>query len=76
MTNYKVKSNPQDTEWHQSFNVLVPLCIQGKECAVIEFGNPSTRTSGSTSTIIRVEGKQYAVPSWAIEFETKVYFVS
>lgn len=73
---YKVKNIPQDTEQHQSFNVLVPLHIQGKECTVIEFGKPPTMTRGSTSNIILVEGKQYAVPLWAIEFNSNVYFIS
>jgi len=67
MKRYNVINIPQKTDWDRSFNVLVPLEIQGKECEVLKFGSPPEKYRGSTSTIIRIDGKIFGVPAWAVK---------
>jgi hypothetical protein len=62
-----IKNIPQDTEWNKSFNVLVPLDIQGKEGELIEEEKHPTMTRGSIGAQISVEGKHYSIPGWAYE---------
>ena len=57
----------QEDHYQASFNVLVPLDIQGKECTVLSEGQPATLNRGTTSTYILVDGKRYGVPRWAVE---------
>jgi len=60
-----VKPIPQDTEQHRSFNVLVPLNIQGKFCRIVKEGGRTDR-GGTIGHQICVEGRGYNVPTWAI----------
>jgi len=60
-----VKNIPQDTDFHKSFNVLVPLDIQGKECQLISKGGIA-QNGRSMSHQIKVNNNFYSVPTWAI----------
>jgi len=64
--NIIVNHIPQDTEWNRSFNVLVPLEIQGKKGVLIQRGTNPTIWKGSMGHQISIDGKGYCVPSWAI----------
>ena len=66
-----VKHIPQDTDWNRSFNVLVPLAIQGRAAKLISKATPPTQRSGSMGHQIEIDGKGYYVPSWAIAFGEK-----
>ncbi len=61
-----VNTIPQDTEYHKSFNVLVPIEIQGKEGILLAPSQRSNERRGSISARIRVDEKNYFVPSWAV----------
>jgi hypothetical protein len=58
---------PQEDEYKASFNVLVPLSIQGKPCKVLTPAQSPTAYRGSINPTVEVEGKRYQVPTWAIK---------
>jgi len=66
-----VKHIPQETEWQRSFNVLVPLTIQGREATLISLATPPSRYRGSMGHQISIDGQGYSVPSWAVAFGEK-----
>lgn len=61
-----VKNIPQEKEFWRSFNVLVPLEIQGKQCELVSRGGTCKRTGRSISHGIRVGGNYYSVPVWSV----------
>jgi hypothetical protein len=61
-----IKSIPQDSDWNKSFNVLVPLEIQGKGGILIKSAESPTCRKGSQSAIVWIDNKNYFIPSWAI----------
>lgn len=62
-----VKHIPQDTDFHRSFNVLVPLHIQGQPCQLIERGGIG-KSGRTINHQIWIDGKAYGVPTWALTF--------
>jgi hypothetical protein len=60
-----IKQIPQDTEYHRSFNVFVPLAIQGKPCCVVSIGGIA-KDGSIISHKVSVEGKNYFIPAWAL----------
>lgn len=63
---FSIVNIPQDNEYHRSFNVLVPLEIQGKPCRVVSIGGIS-RSGRTIAHQVCVEGKGYSIPSWALK---------
>jgi hypothetical protein len=57
---------PQDNWYEKSFNVLVPLSIQGQPCRVLKAAERATFKQGTQSAVVLVNGKVYGVPGWAI----------
>lgn len=69
----KVVVIPQDSEYRKSFNVLVPLAIQGKECKIIEKPKSPNTQRASVGWEVEIEGRGYTLPSWAVELTKRVY---
>ena len=63
---------PQDNWYKKSFNLVVPLSIQGKPCEIIEESKSPNTYRGSMNMQISVEGKSYSVPRWAVCNRQKV----
>lgn len=65
MIQVTVKHIPQDTEWNRSFNVLVPLDIQGKTGELLKEAQPPNMQHGSIGAQVKIEGKHYCLPVWS-----------
>jgi hypothetical protein len=66
-TYVKVCELNQSDWWQKSFNVLVPLEIQGKNGILVALGQSPNQRHGSICPRILVRGKEYSVPVWAIK---------
>lgn len=64
--NVRIKHVPQDTEWTRSFNVLVPLDIQGKEGVLVQRGTNPTIYRGSVGHTVLIDNKPYCLPCWSV----------
>jgi len=62
-----VKPIPQDTEWNRSFNVLVPLNIQGKTGELMREAQSPNMQHGSIGAEIKIEDQVHSLPVWAFE---------